>query len=163
MNYNIAIEIERKEKIEENKTKTGYVINDTPEVKSDKIFDAIISKYKGKLVFVDFWATWCSPCRSGIEKIKPLKEELKNKKIAFVYITNPSSPEELWNMMVPDIHGEHYRLKQDEWNYLSAKFNISGIPRYILIDKDGSVINDNVRFYNSLEDLNKLIMKHLPE
>jgi thiol-disulfide isomerase/thioredoxin len=152
---------ELKEKIVDNKTKTGYVINDTPKNKGDKLFEAIIEKYKGKVIFVDFWATWCSPCRTGIERIKPLKEELKNKDIEFVYITNQTSHVSTWNAMIPDIRGEHYRLETDEWNYLASKFNISGIPHYVLVDKQGKVVMDKIYSASSIAELRKIFTQYL--
>ena len=156
---NLEDEIARK--IEENKNKIGYVVNETPDTKGDKLFDAIMQKYKGKVVFVDFWATWCSPCRSGIERMKPLKEELKDSDIAFVYITNPTSPSDTWNMMIPDIKGEHYRVAQDEWNYFASKFNISGIPHYLLVDRDGTVVKDKLYFASSNRELKSLLEEYL--
>lgn len=148
-------------KLEANKTKTGYVINETPKTEGDKLFAAITEKYKGKVVFVDFWATWCGPCLRGMETMKPLKEELKDQDIEFVYITDPSSPVDTWNMMVPDIKGEHYRVSEDEWNHFASKFNISGIPHYVLVDKDGTVVDDKVYFASSNGELKKLFDKYL--
>lgn len=150
-----------KQKLAENKIKTGYVINETPKSAVDKIFDSIISKYRGKVVFVDFWATWCGPCISGIERIKPLKEEMKGEDIEFVYITNPSSPADTWNMMVPDIKGEHYRVEQDHWNHLASKFNISGIPHYVLVDKNGNVVQNSIYFASSNDELKKVFNEYL--
>ncbi len=149
--------------LEANKHKTGYVINETPITTADKLFDTIMSKYKGKVVFVDFWATWCGPCRSGMEKIKPLKEELKDEAIEFVYITNHTSPIGTWNMMIPDIKGEHYRLNPDEWNHFASKFNISGIPHYVLVDKNGNVVKDKIYFASSNQELKKLFAEFLTD
>ncbi len=149
------------EKVEANKTKTGYVVNETPKTEGDKLFAAIMEKYKGKVVYVDFWATWCGPCLSGMEKVKPLKEELKDKNIEFVYITNQSSPIDTWNKMVPDITGQHYRVNSDEWNYFASKFNISGIPHYVLVDKNGTVVNDKVYFASSNSELKKLFDQYM--
>lgn len=132
-----------KSKIEANKSKSGFIVNETPNTDADKVFDAIISKHVGKVIFVDFWATWCGPCISGMKEMMPLKEELEGKDLVFVYITDPSSPETTYNNMVTNIKGEHYRLSQDEWNHLAGKFNISGIPHYLLLDKSGAVVKDN--------------------
>jgi thiol-disulfide isomerase/thioredoxin len=143
-----------------NKNAGGYTLNATPLVSADKIFDSIMVKYRGKLVYVDFWATWCGPCRSGMKEIAPLKEELKDKDIVFVYITNETSPEETYKNMTPTIKGEHYRLKQDDYNYLAAKFQITGIPHYVLVDKAGKVINPNLGF-NFNEKLKELFEKYL--
>ena len=68
---------------------------------------------------------------------------MTGKDIVFLYITGPSSPEGTWNNMIPDIKGEHYRVNADEWNTLSAKFNISGIPHCVLVDKEGVVAKNN--------------------
>ena len=128
-----------KAKIEENKLKTGYVVNETPKTEADKLFESIIQKYKGNVILVDFWATWCSPCMSAMEDIKPLKEELAGKEVSFVSITNHTSPENTWKNKIPDIKGEHYRVSPDEWNYLYGKFGIGGIPFYVIVDKNGSI------------------------
>ncbi len=142
-------------------SKTGFVVNETPEVTEGDLFDTIMKKYEGKVVFVDFWATWCGPCRSGMKRIKPLKEELKDKDMVFVYITNPSSPKKTWETLIPDIHGEHYYLTQDEWNTIAARFKVSGIPHYVLVDKKGNVVQDKVYFASSNTELKKLFEEHL--
>ncbi|MBN2350651.1 MAG: TlpA family protein disulfide reductase, partial [Bacteroidales bacterium] len=131
-------------RIEANKKKGGYVLNEVPKTEADALFDNIMEKYKGKIVYVDFWATWCGPCRSGIEQIKSLKEEMDGKDVVFVYITGPTSPASTYKNMIPDIKGEHYRVSDDEWNYLSSKFNIVGIPHYVLVGKNGEVISPNL-------------------
>ena len=142
-------------------SKDGYVKNETPTSEADQIFDEIMKKYRGKLVYVDFWATWCGPCRSGIKRIKPLKEEMKDKDIEFVYITNHTSPENTYNLMIPDIAGEHYRVNEDQWNYLSSKFNITGIPHYVLVDQQGIVIQGKINLGMRNEDLKRLFEKHM--
>lgn len=148
--------------IEANKKLTGSRVNEVPKTTGDKVFDAIMSKYKGKVVYVDFWATWCGPCRSGIEQIKPLKEEMANENVAFVYITNPTSPKITYDNMIPTIKGEHYRVSADEWNVLSSMFKISGIPHYVLVGKDGNVINPELGHLQN-EQLKTLLMKHIKE
>ncbi|MBN1927461.1 MAG: TlpA family protein disulfide reductase [Prolixibacteraceae bacterium] len=130
-------------KVAELKEKSDYIVKQVPKVDSDQLFEKMMEKFKGKVAFVDFWATWCGPCRSGMQRIKPLKEELKGKPIVFVYITNETSPEVTWKNMVAEIGGEHYRVNRDEWNILSNRFGISGIPHYVLVDKDGKVAKNN--------------------
>ncbi len=151
-----------KAKIEENKKLSVAQINEVPENEGNNVFESIMKKYQGKVVYVDFWATWCGPCRSGIERIKPLKEELKDENVAFVYITNPSSPKGTYDNMIPSISGEHYRVSDDEWNILSDKFKISGIPHYTLVSKNGNVINPHLPHLQNSE-LKAMLMKHVNE
>ncbi|MDB4920224.1 TlpA disulfide reductase family protein [Mucilaginibacter sp.] len=119
------------------------VANETPKTPVDSAFAEIIKKYKGKAIYVDFWATWCVPCRMGIETIAPIKEDLKNENVVFLYITNQSSPVDAYNNVIKNIKGEHYRVSTDVWNVLASKFNIDGIPHYALVNKNGAVVDVN--------------------
>ena len=165
IDYLLELSGAMEEKVRKSKeayeSKGGFVVNKTPEAKDSDLFDTIMKKYKGNVVFVDFWATWCGPCRSGMQTMKPLKEELKNEKIKFVYLTNPTSPKSTWETMIPDIDGEHYYLTQDEWNTIAARFKVSGIPHYVLVDKTGKVANEKVYFASSNVELKKLFEPYL--
>ena len=46
----------------------------------------------------------------------------------------------------PDIHGEHYRVTAAQWNYLSKQFSIQGVPTYIIVDKEGGIIQKYTGF-----------------
>lgn len=126
-------------KIELNKKKTGFTINEIGDVSNEELFDSIISKYRGQVVLVDVWATWCSPCRTANKDILPMKEELKDKDIIYVYLTGETSPSGTWNNMITDIPGEHFRVKADQWSYLMKEFNIGGVPTYFIIDREGNI------------------------
>ena len=95
-------------------------------------------------------------------EIKPLKEELAGKDIVFVYITNPTSPQSTWANMISDIKGEHYRVGNDEWNFLAAKFNISGIPHYVLVNKKSEVVNPELGHHDNAS-LKSILEKYINE
>ena len=124
--------------IEANKKKEGYNVNEVGEVANEKLFESIISKFRGKVLLVDFWATWCGPCRAANKEMKPMKETLKEKDIVYVYITGETSDKPTWEQMIPDLHGEHFYLTQEQWEYLGNSLDISGVPTYYIIDREGN-------------------------
>jgi thiol-disulfide isomerase/thioredoxin len=146
----------------ENLSKSGYYLPRIPNVGGELILDSIVAQYPGKLVFVDFWATWCGPCKAGIQRIKPLKEEYAGKDIVFVYITDPSTPLATWTRSIPDIKGYHYRLDEKTVSVLYKKYEVKTIPRYMLFDKMGQLISGdlgNAAHNNS--ELKQLLEKYL--
>ena len=124
--------------IEANKKKEDYNVNEVGEVANEKLFESIISKFRGKVLLVDFWATWCGPCRAANKEMKPMKETLKEKDIVYVYITGETSDKPTWEQMIPDLHGEHFYLTQEQWEYLGNSLDISGVPTYYIIDREGN-------------------------
>jgi len=145
-------------KLEEEKNYFKTVINTTPAVPKEALMDAIISKYKGKAILVDFWATWCGPCMNAMKEIREVKNKMHGKDIAFVYITNVSSPQKLWEENIKIIGGEHYYLTKDEWKYIMNSFGFEGIPSYLFYDTKG-VMKNKVTAYPGTEKMQKMIEK----
>ena len=95
---------------------------------------------KGKVVFVNFWATWCPPCRAELPMIQKLYNDYKDK-VAFVFVTN-----ENWEKVSVFFKKNNYNLPV----YNSASkppkefLKTNSIPSSFLIDKNGSVIIEKV-------------------
>lgn len=132
-NADLLATIERNRKIE------GYRKNEAGEVADEDLFASIIAPFRGKTILVDFWETWCGPCRNANELMTPLKEELKDKEIVYIYLASESSPKETWENMIPDLKGEHYRLSEKQHDYLGNIFNIQGVPTYLIVDPEGNI------------------------
>lgn len=115
-------------------------ICEVPQVSEEDLFATLIARHKGKVQFIDFWATWCSGCRKTIQEYEPLKKEISADKVTFVYLTPPSSIEKTWKILIEDIAGEHYWLNKKQWNYLWEHFQMTGLPMYLIIDKQGNIV-----------------------
>lgn len=126
------------------------------------VFMGIIGPHKGKLLFVDFWATTCAPCIHSIRNMKQVRGKYAgNPDFDFVFITDVrSSPENNYNDFVKEQElANTYRIPQDDFNYLRQLFKFNGIPRYVVIDRKGHIINDNFNMHNFEHELAKLLPK----
>ena len=153
-----------KEEIEKNR-KNIFADNvhylDLSDVAPENIIQTILNKYKGKTVFFDFWATWCGWCIKGHEEMAPLKEQLKDKNIVFVYLTSTSSPFENWMRAIPGIPGDHYYLTEEQDKYLSGNlFGSTGVPKYAIYDTAGRQLYTQVG-WGGLEKIQTAIEKAL--
>ena len=148
-----------KQTIEENKKKSGYTVN-IADIPAEELFNAITTPYRGKVVFVDFWATWCGPCKAAMRASEPVKKDFVGKDIVFLYLAGENSPKGTWEQMIPDIKGEHYRMTDAQWTYICNKFGVQGVPSYMIISKDGTPTHFQVGFMGA-DKMKEMLMKEL--
>lgn len=146
---------------ETNKKTHGFRINETGEISNEDLFASIISKHRGKVLLIDFWATWCGPCVAGHKSMRPMKAELADKDIVYLYIAGENSPKERWEEMIPTISGEHYRLTNEQWDYLWKTFNLRGIPTYFIIDREGNIVSRPIGGFPGVTQMKEELFKAL--
>lgn len=132
----------------------------------EKIFRKILEPFKGRIVYLDIWGTWCGPCKANLKESWKVKEQLKKYDIVYLYLCNGSS-DESWKNVIKEYNltGEncvHYNLPKDQQSAVERYLNISSFPTYKLIDKQGNIhdlhwqhAEDMKSFLETIEKLNK--------
>jgi thiol-disulfide isomerase/thioredoxin len=103
-----------------------------------------LSDFKGQLVYIDFWATWCGPCLRQIPSLIKLKETYHGKPITFLAISLDDD-KDAWVKMVNEDGLKGIQLHADKaWSSdVAQNYQISGIPTFVLIDGEGKLIEYN--------------------
>jgi thiol-disulfide isomerase/thioredoxin len=99
-----------------------------------------LSQLKGKVVYIDFWASWCGPCLAEMPSSKKLRESALAKEVTFVYISIDSR-EDKWKNAInaKDVKGINLISLNGNEDGLGDKYDFPYIPRYVLIDKKGNI------------------------
>ncbi|MCH5174784.1 MAG: redoxin family protein [Prevotellaceae bacterium] len=127
---------ELKRKTEEAKANSHMHYQEFDDVAPENILNTILERHPNKIVVLDLWATWCGPCREGHKDMAPMKEELKDEPVDFVYLTYNTSPLNTWMAMISDIPGDHYYLTKEQLRYLLEQYHSDGFPTYAIYNKD---------------------------
>ena len=106
-------------------------------------FQAVIANYKGKIALLDFWASWCSPCREEMPYFDLLKKAYKGKNIAFVSISSDAKINDWLKASKEESleNKNNFLLLNFDKSPFVKQYGINSIPRYMLIGKDGKIIN----------------------
>ncbi|MCO4293578.1 TlpA family protein disulfide reductase [Solitalea sp. MAHUQ-68] len=101
-----------------------------------------LTDFKGKVVLVDVWATWCGPCKKEIPALKQLEEELRAQDVVFMSVSvDEEKDKEKWKKFVADQGLKGVQLFASGWSDIAKNYKITGIPRFMLFDKKGNIIN----------------------
>lgn len=102
----------------------------------------LLAANHGKVIYIDFWATWCAPCRAEIPDAKRLISEFEKEDVVFLNLCAQSRKED-WSRMVEqkELEGEHLFLNDSEYEQLAKLYDVNGFPTYVLIDRQGKVVS----------------------
>ncbi|MFT4203179.1 MAG: TlpA disulfide reductase family protein [Chitinophagaceae bacterium] len=108
-------------------------------------FDSLMYRYKGTIVYVDVWVSWCGPCRNEMPYAAILRKKYANKPIAFIYISTDKD-KTAWTRASSEekLEGKNsYLLMNNDKSRFMSQYKITTIPRYMLIGKDGKMISSD--------------------
>ncbi len=129
----------------------------------EKILRKLIEPYKGKIILLDVWGTWCGPCKAALKNSQEEYEHLKDYDIVYLYLANCSS-EESWKNVIKEynVTGDnvvHYNLPTEQQATIENYLGVNSYPTYKLIDRNGNILDVNAdpRDLNALEGVIKMI------
>jgi len=100
--------------------------------------DVNLNTLKGKVVLLDFWGAWCTPCRVSLSQLKDLASKVDPAKVAIVSV-DEYDPKETWEHYV-QANGMNWTQVYDGDRALHNAFNVDGFPRYFILGKSGIVL-----------------------
>ena len=137
-------------------------IKTAPQDMSDgeKLLRHILEPYKGKLVLLDVWGTWCAPCKMALAHSKEEFERLAPYDVVYLYMAS-NSPEESWKNLIKlnNLVGDniaHYNLPAAQQRAIENYLNVHSYPSYRLFDKKGNLVDVKVDA-RQLDNLEKII------
>ena len=109
-----------------------------------QLFENIVKPFKGYVIYVDVWGTWCGPCRAQMENVPDLKKALEGKPVVYLYFCN-NSPEDSWRTFIIQNHLDtdnavHYNLPREQESAIERYLEVSGFPTYRLVDTKGQLM-----------------------
>lgn len=122
-------------------------------------FKDIMKKYKGKVVVIDVWASWCSDCIKGMPKVKELQNQFPNAIYLFISMDKTA---ESWQKGIQkhEVDGEHFMVTDGMKGVFGKSIDLNWIPRYMVIDKKGKIAlfraieADDIKLIETLKTIN---------
>lgn len=114
--------------------------------KTDGGLKEILNDFKGALLYVDLWASWCGPCVKEMPASKELQKKFKDKDVKFLFISIDED-EDCWKKAISlyEIPGIHYRLDKEKRSDLVDKLISKGVPHYLIVGRDGEIIDADAK------------------
>jgi peroxiredoxin len=101
---------------------------------------------RGKVVYLDFWASWCGPCLAEMPASNDLREQFAGREVAFVYISLDTKPgawqQALVARQLTGPNSVHLRADREFGSAVALAYGVQGIPSYWLIGRDGRLVQN---------------------
>jgi thiol-disulfide isomerase/thioredoxin len=110
-----------------------------------------LSDFSGEVVVLDFWATWCPPCRKAMPKIEALSEQYADQSVVVYAVNQQESAEKVKQFM--EQQDLDLTVLLDKSGSIGSNYGVRGIPTTVLIGKDGTVQATHSGYSPTIQDM----------
>jgi peroxiredoxin len=98
-----------------------------------------LAETRGKVVLLDFWATWCPTCQASVRELKKINDEFRDQPFALVSVNDERDRVKLRDFVAA--HQMDWPQGWDEWSKVTRAYRIRAVPTYLLLDRDGRIVH----------------------
>ncbi len=119
------------------------VLNQIKAIDKDHIIQDLIKQHSDKVLYIDFWGTYCAPCISEMMVSNDMHDLYSDQSVAFIYLCIDGEKRSTeWDNIVNGrgLKGYHVQLSEEQSNNLMKGIGFTGVPFYMIIDQEGALI-----------------------
>mgnify|MGYP005830844415 CR=1 FL=1 len=117
------------------------------------VFAELLASHKGKIIYLDFWASWCSPCRRSFPWLNDLTEEYSKDKFVVLSV-NVDNEREFAEAFLKETPAK-FDIFYDPKGTIARQYKIKGMPSSYIIDREGNILSSHVGFTEKKKHLYK--------
>mgnify|MGYP000190875153 FL=1 len=110
-------------------------------------FDKLIASHKGKVIYLDFWASWCGPCRKSFPWMNNMQEKYHQQGLVIISV-NVDNSKALADEFLAEVPA-NFNVFYDPKGKVARKFKLKGMPSSYIIDRSGKMVSAHVGFTES--------------
>jgi peroxiredoxin len=103
-----------------------------------------LRQFRGEVLYVDFWASWCAPCAQSFPFMNGLEHELRNRGLRVVGVNLDENPGDAQNFLTE--HPAHFTIASDADQQCAAAFGVQAMPSSYLVDRNGTIRYEHLGF-----------------
>ncbi|MDO4781726.1 MAG: TlpA disulfide reductase family protein [Capnocytophaga felis] len=148
--------------VEYHSNDKGFAVNFVENYENINTLDELFAKYKGKVLYIDFWATWCVPCRKELQYSKENHHTLEEMGVVPIYLSiDQDNADNQWKTMIKNLKLEGIHIRANATLQKELSQFVKAIPHYIIVGKDGKIKEKAAKRPSDKQELFDQLKKYL--
>ena len=117
-----------------------------------------LSELRGRVVIIDFWATWCGPCRSSLPSLETIYQQYRGRGVTVLLLNQDEKPKAIRKFTG---HRFSAPILLDAGSQVAQQYGVNGIPHTVVVDQQGRILYRHEGYGGGMEHNLKLILDQL--